>query len=187
MSDEARATLNGLRIGDEIASAPWPQNQRRPSTTIVKAVLRELATCHNYHTGKCCPSVSYIAELLECSMRTVQRALQMAEAAGLVRRLPSYKPRDGRKRGGAQEANDYQLMFVRERNAPPDTVSPAPLTQCHPTPPDTVSPLEKKKGNKKGSNELLTAFARPRQMPSQKRYRATQEEIEEFRRMADGG
>jgi biotin operon repressor len=68
-----------------------------------KLVLMALASCHNDETGRCYPSIQYIADKSECSRRTVERALSDLEEQGLIERVHR-STAEGRK-----TSNEYRL------------------------------------------------------------------------------
>ena len=53
-----------------------------------KLILIGLADCTNTVTGKCFPSVSWLANVAECSERTVQRWLRALEDKRLIETVP---------------------------------------------------------------------------------------------------
>ena len=68
-----------------------------------KMVLIVLADCHNAESGRCDPSIEFIAEKSFMSRRTVERALVRLEELGLVTR----KGRVDQK--GMKTSNSYRL------------------------------------------------------------------------------
>jgi hypothetical protein len=69
----------------------------------VKLTLILLANCMNAETGKCCPSLKYLAKKCGQSERTVQRHLQRLVDEGKVERTHRFHGT------GRQGANDYSL------------------------------------------------------------------------------
>lgn len=53
-----------------------------------KLILIALADCTNTHTGKCFPSIQWLAAVAECSERTVQRWLRELESKRLIETVP---------------------------------------------------------------------------------------------------
>jgi hypothetical protein len=122
---------------------------------VTKAVLMEIANWARPN-GVCeYLSVKRIAEVVEVSMRTVQRHIALLESPdatrgglGLIRRIERYRE------NGGQDANCFELVGYQpplslgarpcgnltpphdNLSPPPDKLTGAPLTNCH-RPPDT--------------------------------------------------
>jgi len=65
-------------------ASAWARKTRGHRTIADKAVLLLLAEYAHPSSGVCDPRVSQLAEDLECSVRTVQRALDALEAGGFI-------------------------------------------------------------------------------------------------------
>lgn len=102
-----------------------------------KAVLLALADHANGHTGRCCPHMETVAEELELSFRTVQRAVvDLCEKGFLAR------SRD--KRADGSWAGYHYTFPMSSVSSPPDTQSCGPPdTQSGQGEPE-VSPLNQK-------------------------------------------
>lgn len=73
----------------------WAREQTVGNST-AKAVLRELAYCHNGETGLCCPSINTIARVLEIKKSdTVTAAIRRLEDGGFVSRVFIRDPETG--------------------------------------------------------------------------------------------
>jgi len=66
-------------------AAAWAIKQR-PESATEKLLLIALADCMNAETGRCFPSVDYLADAALCSKRTAQRAIKSLEAQGFITR-----------------------------------------------------------------------------------------------------
>lgn len=77
---------------------------QKTGTIARKAVLMGLANCHNGHTGRCFPKIERLARELDCSERTVNRALVDLEEQGLIKRQQT---RNGERQG----PNEYTLAL----------------------------------------------------------------------------
>jgi pyocin large subunit-like protein len=113
-----------------LSAMVWALRVRAGSTT-AKAVLVALADCHNDHTGDCYPSIQRLADICECSRRTVVRALEDLESAGLLTK----RGRVGAD--GSQTSNAYDLHIGAGdpcvNLTPPLCHSDTPpVSQCHP-------------------------------------------------------
>lgn len=70
------------------ATFVWACDQK-PGDPLAKNILFVLSSFANWDTGECFPSLSRIAEIAECSRRTVIRKLEQLEKAGFI----TIKPR----------------------------------------------------------------------------------------------
>jgi hypothetical protein len=84
-------------------AAAWAIECDKVDNTNQKMVLIILADCHNSETGRCDPSIDFIAERALMSRRTVERCLSRLETLGLVAR----KQRSDAK--GFKTSNSYIL------------------------------------------------------------------------------
>jgi len=66
-------------------AAAWAIKQR-PESPTEKLILIALADCMNSETGRCFPSVDFLAEAALCSKRTAQRAIKSLESQGFINR-----------------------------------------------------------------------------------------------------
>jgi Helix-turn-helix domain len=85
-----------------VSAIGWAIEQQ-VSDPSVKLTLILLANCMNAETGKCCPSLKYLAAKCGQSERTVQRNLQRLEDGGLIERTPSFDKK------GRQTSNAYKI------------------------------------------------------------------------------
>lgn len=92
----------------------WAAEQTTGSITR-KAVLLSLANAANHHTGRCFPSVERIARETEASERTVRRALDELESAGLITRERR------RREDGTLGTYEYAFPADNATASPPDT------------------------------------------------------------------
>lgn len=86
-----------------VHASKWAWSQECPTPT-AKLVLMALAD-HANADGECYPTMKRVAELADCSTRTVSRAIQALEDAGLVRRV------ERRMQGGEYRGWLYQLAM----------------------------------------------------------------------------
>jgi hypothetical protein len=89
-----------------VSAIGWAIEQE-VSDPSVKLTLILLANCMNAETGKCCPSLKYLASRCGQSERTVQRNLQRLVDEGLIQCLPQFG------RTGRQCPNEYKLACRR--------------------------------------------------------------------------
>jgi hypothetical protein len=82
--------------------------EQQVSDPSAKLTLILLANCMHAETGKCCPSLKYLAAKSGQSERTVQRNLQRLVDEGFIERIPVF---DGT---GRQRSNDYKLAYGRQ-------------------------------------------------------------------------
>lgn len=60
--------------------------------------------------GRCCPSITYLAQKGDCTHRTVYRTLKLLERRGWIRRVARRKPiRQGMSEIGLQDTNGYEV------------------------------------------------------------------------------
>ncbi|WP_444893613.1 helix-turn-helix domain-containing protein [Microbulbifer sp. TRSA001] len=103
--------------------------KRRTRTPTAKLVLIALADCHNGDTGQCDPGNTYLADVAQCTKRSVINAIEELEALGYICTEKS----NGRK-------TNYDLLlhvkqcneFTGEKNAPVKTKH-KPVKSEHPT------------------------------------------------------
>jgi len=80
-----------------------------------KAVLMGLANCHNHHTGRCFPLISRLAKELDCSERTVNRALADLEGFGFIERRHT--------RNGTQQGVTHYRLAMDNLSSQTDNLS----------------------------------------------------------------
>lgn len=132
------------------AALGWAKSVRAPNA-MAKAVLVSLADYAD-QSGIAWPAIPRLAQEVQASDRTVQRALRSLEEVGLI-----FTEKRDRQDGG-QTSNGYRLAMP-----PGDNLTPAPVTSCHPpgdthvTPPVTpVSPPYEPPLELKASDEAST-------------------------------
>lgn len=111
----------------------WAYKQRVGSPT-AKIVLVTLANRANHDTGLCCPSVSRIAEEVECNEKTVRRALIMLCEKGFITRE--------RTRRNDGTLGVYQYRFQVDNQAQPQVTESAspPVTESAQEPEEDLQP-----------------------------------------------
>lgn len=127
----------------------WAAEQRTGSPTR-KAVLMALANAANHHTGRCFPSVERLAHETEASERTVRRALDDLEAAGLI-------ARERRRRDGGT-LGTYVYRFP-----PADTATGRPPDTATGRPPVTTAALNQEEPNQEATANAVADSARARE------------------------
>jgi DNA-binding MarR family transcriptional regulator len=86
-------------------AAAWAIDSEAVQTAYQKLVLIILADCHNADTGRCDPSIEFIAARAKISRRSVERAIDGLESLGLLKR----KQRSNRD--GLKTSNSYVLAI----------------------------------------------------------------------------
>ena len=66
-------------------AAAWAIKQR-PQSATEKLLLIALADCMNGETGRCFPSIAFLANAALCSTRTAQRGIKSLEQQGFISR-----------------------------------------------------------------------------------------------------
>lgn len=99
----------------------WAIGHKIPA--LQKLVLLMLANRSNHETGKCIPKIKTLAEECGTSERSVQRAIQELDDAGLLKIVH-------RSHEGVRLSNQYNLcLWVRGEL---EFKSSPPVTDCHP-------------------------------------------------------
>ena len=105
-----------------VASA-WAISCEAVQTPHQRLVLIILADCHNAETGRCDPSIAFLAKRCLISRRSVERCLSQLEGLGLISREKRFEG------GVGQTSNAYRLHIES-----PATEGRTPPSQCR-TPP----------------------------------------------------
>lgn len=103
-------------------SVAWAKNQRVGSPTR-KLILIALAECAD-ERGRCWPSYGYVAQIAECSTKSVERHLERLEAMALLSRTHRLRRGDGRMGAYHYQLNVAQVrMALGEVDEPTDNLS----------------------------------------------------------------
>ncbi len=88
------------------AAAAWAISTDAVETAHQRLVLIILADCHNAESGRCDPSIAFVAERSMLSRRSVERCLAQLEERGLITRQERYEE------GVGQTSNSYRLNIA---------------------------------------------------------------------------
>jgi len=91
-----------------IQAVAWALEQNIP-TSGMKLVLISLCNHADRHDQICWPSIQTLAREASMSRLSVQRHLKKLETDGYISIFPTYEP------SGRQRANQYQILFDREK------------------------------------------------------------------------
>lgn len=133
-----------------VQALTWAINVRTGNPT-AKAVLILLANRHNHDTGQCNPRISRLAADLECSERTVRRALDELETKGIISRGRA-KLEDGR-----YGVYHYRLHLVQWTDCPVDQWTDSTLAPVDRL--STQEPEETLEPRKQGLGSAKTLLA----------------------------
>lgn len=112
----------------------WALEQHMPDA-VMKLVLISLADAHNGGTGKCFPSLDYIAKQACTSRSTVIRKLKALEEQGWITVEPNHE------KTGRQTSNAYVLHIEKRSEGEGVTVTPLPGGGCQADTPEGVTAM----------------------------------------------
>ena len=115
-----------------------------PMSASLAGFCLTLANIHNAETGRCNPSVGWLAKQLECNERTIQRYFAAAEEAGILTRKTRFangrqtcnmvtflSPRDGASvtPGGGTSVTQIQEVMKQETDSGSTKRDPSTLPE----------------------------------------------------------